>query len=87
MPEVCRSCKEPIEWVHTEKGKAMPVDKEPVPDGNLVLSMRGERWPVAIYQSQADIEKLRKQAANRGEELRLFKSHFATCPQRRQWRR
>lgn len=80
MPEVCRSCKTPIVWTHTEKGKSMPVDAERAADGNIVLSMRGERWPVAVYQSKQDIETLKRQAATRGEELLLYKSHFATCP-------
>jgi len=33
----CTSCMAPILWASTEKGKAIPLDRDPVPDGNLVL--------------------------------------------------
>lgn len=33
----CRSCGAPIQWVWTVTGKAMPLDPEPHPDGNVEL--------------------------------------------------
>jgi hypothetical protein len=32
----CRSCGAPIRWVVTEKGKRIPLDRDPQPDGNIV---------------------------------------------------
>ncbi len=33
----CKTCNQPIMWATTAAGKAIPLDVEPVPDGNLVL--------------------------------------------------
>lgn len=33
----CRSCGAPIEWARTPKGKRIPLDVEPRPDGNLAF--------------------------------------------------
>ena len=38
MPvSTCRSCGAAIVWAKTTTGKSMPLDAEPVPDGNIVL--------------------------------------------------
>jgi hypothetical protein len=44
---VCRSCGASIEWAITPNGKKMPLDKEPVADGNILVEMRTNchRWP------------------------------------------
>jgi hypothetical protein len=76
----CRSCGADIIWAVTEKGKAMPVDPTPLPDGNIVLSMRTNQAPVAAIQTKESIEYLLAQAKYTGQEHLLFKSHFATCP-------
>jgi len=65
----CKSCDAPIMWVTTESGKKMPLDRVPVPDGNVVL--RGVDEPVAVYVTD-------KRPAIEGE--RRYTSHFATCP-------
>ena len=33
----CRSCGAPIEWAVTDAGKMIPLDADPVPEGNLVV--------------------------------------------------
>lgn len=33
----CSSCKQPIRWAKTESGKAIPLNPEPQPGGNLEL--------------------------------------------------
>lgn len=33
----CRSCQQEIIWVRTASGKAMPVDAQPSPDGNVAV--------------------------------------------------
>lgn len=34
----CRTCGAPIFWAKTQAGKAIPIDKEPVPRGNMVVT-------------------------------------------------
>ena len=79
MPEVCRSCKAPIRWALTDRGKRMPLDVEPNPLGEWRLAARrpGE-LPRAVYVP----EDLRAGLA--GE---LMMPHFATCPHADQHRR
>lgn len=36
MP-LCKSCQAPIFWLRTVTGKRIPVDPEPVDNGNIVL--------------------------------------------------
>ncbi len=51
----CRSCGAPVYWTETEKGKRMPVDREPGDDGNIVLivaeSLEGSRL-IAAYRKK-----------------------------------
>jgi hypothetical protein len=76
---ICRSCKAPIIWAETTEGKRMPVDAEPSEPGNIKLVDRGpRRLPIAVI---LDATALRSTT----EVLRL--SHFATCPEGRNWRR
>jgi hypothetical protein len=59
----------------------MPVDAEPVESGTILL--RHEvvgAGPVAHVSNVAERKEWARQAAARGGELRLFVSHFATCP-------
>ncbi len=87
----CRSCSSPIYWSITEKGKIMPVDREPVEDGNIRLmlrtveanTLREEDSPinslVSIYDTQK--ENLLDQYDPR------YVSHFSSCPQSFFWRK
>jgi hypothetical protein len=66
----CRSCGEEVVWTKTAKGKNMPVDAQPVEDGNLILS-RGEDGTLrSVY--------VRAGATDQAGEPR-YTSHFATC--------
>lgn len=67
----CRSCDAPIIWAKSPAGKAMPIDAEPVPDGNVLLVANGSATPNAIVV-EADHQW--------AEGARRYKSHFATCP-------
>jgi hypothetical protein len=70
----CRSCTAPIVWATTGGGKRMPVDAEPVADGNVELSpVNGN--PVATV---LDAPSLIPGA--------LRRSHFVTCPDAGAWR-
>lgn len=66
----CRSCGRPIRWAKTPGGKAMPLDLEPHPQGNVTLGEDG------MAQVLGDM-LTRAAAANAG--VRLYRSHFATC--------
>lgn len=69
---ICGSCKRPIIWAVTEKGKRIPVDVETVPEGNVVLEDRPGHAPLA-----------RVVGKGRGDRI----SHFATCPNAKEHRR
>lgn len=73
MSATCHSCGAPIVWVHTEAGKRMPIDPEPVDGGNLILDRRdGPRVTVATEGNLPPCG---------------YVSHFATCPQAGKWRK
>lgn len=76
--EACRSCNAPVVWASTKHGKSMPVDAEPVDDGNVELAYNGSLAvpPVASVLTGPSLL---------GGPLR--KSHFATCPDAEEWRR
>ncbi len=66
----CRSCHAPIAWVKMAgTGKSNPLDPEPSPKGNIVVSDLGA---AAVGVSEAD--------RLRAEGYSLYLSHFATCP-------
>lgn len=67
MPR-CSSCNAPIEWATSAAtGKAMPIDAEPVDDGNIVL-----RDGQAVVLGRWGGDDLPPGTPR-------FKSHFATC--------
>ena len=64
----CAACGAEIIWRATPAGRAMPIDPDPAPDGNVLID--GSKCRVlGPFEIQA-------------RELReLHLSHFATCPQ------
>lgn len=83
MSSQCRSCGAPVLWVETEKGKRMPLDQQPVlfpePPGMFVL--RAGR--------DGDSPRVVAVAVPAGafEDEPNYRSHFATCPDAKGWRR
>lgn len=76
----CNSCGAEIVWAVTSgKGKAMPIDAEPNPDGNVELlpPKQGTRAPVAVVHAQPPL----------APEHPIHMPHHATCPQAAEWRR
>jgi hypothetical protein len=67
----CRGCGADILWSMTEKGKAIPVDPEPVLGGNLVLE---------CFNALARVVKP-------DPRIKAYRSHFATCPEGIRWRK
>lgn len=76
---LCKSCHAKIFFALTEKGKRMPLDNDPVADGNLVIEASpaglGEMPLVRAYDVVVD-----------GATSRRFVSHFATCDRASSWR-
>ena len=79
MSAACKSCGAPVVWTVTHNGKAMPVDADPVENGNIVLRRDGEtvvaEYPGREHPSLFEAPRPR------------YVSHFATCPERDQWRK
>lgn len=74
----CRSCDAPIVWATSSGGKPMPVDVDPVEDGNVELSLQPGRFvgPVAsVLTGPSLFPGVRR------------KAHFATCPSADEWRK
>lgn len=74
MSDRCRSCRAPILWAVTEKGRRIPLDPEPRADGNLVLHVQAMGSPLAVF-------------AGSGHVGIRYVSHFATCAHAAQHRR
>lgn len=78
-PTTCRgkTCDAPIAWVASRRGKFQPIDLEPNPEGNLVLtsatrkSKAGTVVPVADTIPHGQTELLT---------VDRYMPHHATCP-------
>lgn len=78
----CRSCGAQMVFVETIFGKRIPLDAEPnMEKGNIVVANG-----VAIYISGPKREGEARVVAERVG-LRLYTSHFATCPNADQHRK
>lgn len=77
--EKCRSCEAEIIWATTAKGKAMPVDAEPCPDGNVGLQPNADpREPPHAHMLTANAHRHMPDGMHPAGFTR-HKSHFATC--------
>ncbi len=63
-PTWCKDCGKPIRWYKTATGKSMPVNPDPVTDGNVVI----------------EIGRARVLKTGETYTGRRFVSHFNTCP-------
>ena len=66
----CSSCSAPIRWAVTGAGARIPLDPDPVADGNLVIEVDTDP-PEVRFVSKA---RPAPDGAAR------FVTHFATCP-------
>lgn len=72
----CSGCAAPIIWTVTSKGKAMPVDADPVSVGRGFRLEEHDGDEVrAVFTAEPDA----------GE--KLYVSHFASCPHANAFRR
>jgi len=83
----CTRCKAEIIWAETENGKPMPLDPEPVEDGNVTLHKRRVGIPVAVVLGRKQLDNLHAHAVRFGPPVVLYRSHFASCPFADQFRR
>lgn len=66
----CKACSAPIIWAVTNTGKAIPIDAQPVANGNVVLfDGPGSGKVLALFGKKAQAGA-----------TELYASHFATCP-------
>ena len=72
MTDRCRSCQAPVKWVTTEAGRAMPLDAEPDPGGNVEI----------VAGNQARVHRQTPMVGGP-----FYMPHHATCPQGREWRK
>ena len=73
----CRYCDKPVIWTKTARGKNMPVDLEPHPDGAFELSEVEDKDSGKIVNRATWVKPDEK--AQGGE---YYISHFKTCTQR-----
>lgn len=73
IPARCSSCRAAIRWaVSTASGKLIPVDADPNPAGNILLTERdGQLWATVLSKAAAFSAPKERHV-----------SHFATCPHR-----
>jgi hypothetical protein len=72
---LCRDCGRKLRWVPTEKGRRMPLDDEPDPNGNVVM-----RNGKAHVLTAAEL-------TSRATDPTRWTPHAATCPNSRGRRR
>lgn len=72
----CRSCQAEIEFVRTSSGRAVPLDADPTPEGNVEI-ING----TARVLGPHTLELLTPE-----ERARLRMPHHATCPQGKAWK-
>lgn len=67
MSDRCKSCQAPIRFVVMTTGGTMPLDYDPMPEGNIVIGEdgRGEVLSGGIFDAT---------------EGPRYRSHFVSCP-------
>jgi len=76
---ICIFCERPILWVRSAANdRLMPLDREPVADGNVRLERTG-RAHVFADAGSAKADALRGSGA-RGLYPDRYRSHHSTCP-------
>lgn len=75
QPAKCRSCGADILWIHSAAGNLMPLDAEPVANGNIFV-LDGK----ARFVSNDLFEPMLPEGPR-------YQSHFASCPEAAKWRK
>lgn len=72
----CKSCRALITWLETAGGGRIPVDEDPVPEGNIV-----------VVGKMAKVFRNAQAAAEACPDEPRYLSHFVSCPQAGAWRK
>lgn len=97
----CSSCHRPVWWGRTRAGKLMPLDPEPVEDGNVVLehlvddderALRALAGVTLAGEGPTPTPgppavRVLRQDELLAPDVPRYVSHFATCPQAAHHRR
>lgn len=78
---LCGGCTKPIRWAVTEAGRRMPLDPDLVPAGNVE-----DTGKVDVSTGEIIVKVLKKNEPGRPGADR-YRSHFASCPKARDFRR
>jgi hypothetical protein len=71
----CRDCHQPITWALTRNKRWMPIDTEPVEDGNVELAM-DRQPPFAVVLAGQELLQAR------ADGVALHRTHMSTCKAR-----
>lgn len=77
-PTKCRSCGASIYWAYTVDGNRMPVDADPVDEGNVIMAVNRRTGELRARVVSPDEHV--PNGRNR------YTPHFATCPDAEGWR-
>lgn len=75
----CRFCGARITWFQTLTGRRIPVDEDPVENGNIVVVARVEKFLCRVFKNSQTA-----QAIMPGEPR--YVSHLTTCREAEKWR-
>ncbi len=79
----CRSCNADIVWAVTDKnGKPIPLDPDPVSDGNVIKVGRQ-----ATKHGMSDVVHVLRRFEEPPANTDLYVSHWATCEDADEWRK
>lgn len=81
----CRSCGASITWAVAESGKRIPVDAQPVANGNLRLSQEPGDGSFTIQRARVTGSTI--DLLDPTDDGARYVSHYATCPDAADWRR
>lgn len=70
----CRACSARIFFAKTSKSERMPIDYEPVANGNLAVTASANGLPTAV------VLRLAQAVGMRADGKPTYVSHFAGCP-------
>jgi hypothetical protein len=68
----CKSCAAPITWAKTRTGKSIPLDRDPVPHGNITIIDHAGDTPI-VSVGQLELGEVEHSTFR-------YQSHFSTCP-------
>ncbi len=67
----CESCQAPLIWCLTRRERWIPLDRDPHPEGNVLIANRAP-WCVVLTPAAVEYERLAGTL--------LHRAHFVTCP-------